>query len=62
LALVIGCSTGYELASRIALGFGYGAATLGISFEKAATSTKPGTPGFYNNLTFDEEARKAGLF
>jgi enoyl-[acyl-carrier protein] reductase/trans-2-enoyl-CoA reductase (NAD+) len=61
LALVIGCSTGYGLASRIAAAFGYGAATVGISFEKAASATKPGTPGWYNNLTFDTDAEAAGL-
>jgi enoyl-[acyl-carrier protein] reductase/trans-2-enoyl-CoA reductase (NAD+) len=61
LALIIGCSTGYGLASRIAAAFGYGAATVGVSFEKAATPSKPGTPGFYNNLTFDAEAAKAAL-
>ena len=60
LALIIGCSTGYGLASRIAAGFGYGAATVGISYEKPASETKPGTPGFYNNMVFDQEARKAG--
>jgi enoyl-[acyl-carrier protein] reductase/trans-2-enoyl-CoA reductase (NAD+) len=59
--LVIGCSTGYGLASRIAAGFGYGAATLGVSLEKAPTATKPGTPGYYNNQTFDAEAAKAGF-
>jgi enoyl-[acyl-carrier protein] reductase/trans-2-enoyl-CoA reductase (NAD+) len=62
LALVIGCSTGYGLASRIAAAFGCRAATIGVSFEKAGTETKPGTPGFYNNLTFDKEAAKAGLY
>ncbi|MDR2029023.1 MAG: trans-2-enoyl-CoA reductase family protein [Treponema sp.] len=61
LALIIGCSTGYGLASRIAAGFGYGAATVGISLEKAASATKPGTPGWYNNLAFDTEAARAGL-
>ena len=61
LALVIGCSTGYGLASRITAGFGYGAATVGISLEKPASQTKPGTPGFYNNLVFDREAQRAGL-
>jgi enoyl-[acyl-carrier protein] reductase/trans-2-enoyl-CoA reductase (NAD+) len=61
LALVIGCSTGYGLASRAAAAFGYGAATVGISFEKPASESKPGTPGFYNNLTFDRDAAKAGL-
>ncbi len=61
LALIIGCSTGYGLASRISAAFGYGAATVGISFEKAGSPTKPGTPGWYNNLSFDAEAHKAGL-
>jgi len=61
LALVVGCSTGYGLASRIAAAFGYGAATVGISLEKAATDSKPGTPGYYNNLAFDKKAREAGM-
>ena len=61
LALVIGCSTGYGLASRICAAFGYGAATVGVSLEKPAGESKPGTPGYYNNLAFDREAEKAGL-
>ena len=61
LALVIGCSTGYGLASRIAAAFGYGAATVGVSLEKPGSESKPGTPGFYNNLAFDREARKQGI-
>ncbi|MDR1986690.1 MAG: trans-2-enoyl-CoA reductase family protein [Treponema sp.] len=61
LVLIIGCSTGYGLASRIAAGFGYGAATVGISLEKPPSARKPGTPGYYNNHTFDGEAVKAGL-
>jgi enoyl-[acyl-carrier protein] reductase/trans-2-enoyl-CoA reductase (NAD+) len=61
LALVLGCSTGYGLASRVAAAFGYAAATVGVSFEKPATESKPGTPGFYNNLSFDREAARAGL-
>ena len=61
LVLVVGCSTGYGLASRIASAFGYGAATVGISLEKPASESKPGTPGYYNNLAFDKKAREAGL-
>ncbi len=61
LVLVVGCSTGYGLSSRIGAAFGYGAATVGVSFEKAGTDTKPGTPGWYDNLAFDAEAAKAGL-
>lgn len=61
LVLVLGCSTGYGLASRISAAFGYGAATVGVSYEKAGSATKPGTPGWYDNLAFDAEAAKAGL-
>ena len=61
LALIVGCSTGYGLASRIAAAFGYGTATVGVSYEKAGTSTKPGTPGFYNNQAFDRVAAASGL-
>jgi enoyl-[acyl-carrier protein] reductase/trans-2-enoyl-CoA reductase (NAD+) len=61
LVLVIGCSTGYGLASRVVSAFGYGAATVGVSFEKAASATKSGTPGWYNNAAFEAEAAAAGL-
>jgi enoyl-[acyl-carrier protein] reductase/trans-2-enoyl-CoA reductase (NAD+) len=61
LVLVVGCSTGYGLASRISAAFGYGAATVGVSFEKAASATKPGTPGWYNHRIVEAEAEKAGL-
>ncbi|MDR1399161.1 MAG: trans-2-enoyl-CoA reductase family protein [Treponema sp.] len=61
LALVIGCSTGYGLASRIAAGFGYRAATIGVSLEKPGSKTKPGTPGYYNNMAFERAAAKASL-
>lgn len=60
--LVLGCSTGYGLASRISAAFEYGADTIGVSFEKAGTETKGGTPGWYNNLAFDRAAKREGLF
>lgn len=60
--LVLGCSTGYGLASRIAAAFEYGADTIGVSFEKAGTETKGGTPGWYNNLAFDKACEKDGLW
>ncbi|MBO7637611.1 MAG: bifunctional NADH-specific enoyl-ACP reductase/trans-2-enoyl-CoA reductase, partial [Treponema sp.] len=59
--LVLGCSTGYGLGSRISAAFEYGADTIGVSFEKEATERKFGTPGWYNNLEFDKEAKAAGL-
>ncbi|MDR1251903.1 MAG: trans-2-enoyl-CoA reductase family protein [Treponema sp.] len=61
LALILGCSTGYGLASRIAAAFGYGAATVGVSLERAPSAAKTGTPGWYNNKTFDLDAGKAGI-
>jgi len=61
LVLVVGCSIGYGLASRISAGFGYGAATVGLSFENEPTEKRCGTPGYYNNKTFDNEAEKSGL-
>lgn len=62
LVLVLGCSTGYGLASRITAAFEYGADTIGVSFEKTATDKKGGTPGWYNNAAFDRAAAKDGLF
>ncbi|HUW41783.1 MAG TPA: enoyl-ACP reductase FabV [Rectinemataceae bacterium] len=59
--LVVGCSTGYGLASRIAAAFGFGAATLGVSYERGPSEASTGTPGWYNNRSFDAEAGAAGL-
>ena len=60
--LVIGASTGYGLATRITAAFGYGAATLGVFFEKPGTEAKPGTAGWYNSAAFDKLAKQAGLY
>ena len=60
--LVIGASTGYGLASRIATAFGSGAATLGVFFEKAGTESKTGTAGWYNSAAFQRAAEQAGLY
>jgi enoyl-[acyl-carrier protein] reductase/trans-2-enoyl-CoA reductase (NAD+) len=60
--LVIGASTGYGLASRITAAFGYGAATLGVFFEKPSSETKTGTAGWYNSAAFDKLAKQAGLY
>src|SRR5574344_3014627 len=60
--LVLGCSTGYGLASRISAAFEYGADTIGVSFEKEPTETKGGTPGWYNNMAFDRAAKSEGLY
>ncbi len=60
--LVIGSSTGYGLASRIAVAFGYGADTLGVMFEKESNGRRTATAGFYNTRAFEEEAKKEGLY
>ncbi|HET6725700.1 MAG TPA: enoyl-ACP reductase FabV [Gammaproteobacteria bacterium] len=59
--LVIGASTGYGLAARIAAAFGFGAATLGVFLEKPARGARTGSAGWYNAAAFDKLARDAGL-
>lgn len=63
--LVIGCSSGYGLASRIVAAFGFKASTIGVSFEQEGSDSPTpisGTPGWYNNMAFDSEAKAAGLY
>ena len=60
--LVLGCSGGYGLASRIVAGFGCGASTLGVSFEKAPTESKTASAGWYNNKAFETRAAEQGLY
>ena len=60
--LVLGCSGGYGLASRIVAGFGCGAHTLGVSFEKAPTESKTASAGWYNNKAFEARAADAGVY
>lgn len=58
--LVLGCSTGYGLASRIVNTFGSQADTVGVSFEKEPTESKTASAGWYNNRAFEKRARAAG--
>lgn len=60
--LVIGASTGFGIASRIAAAFGSDAATIGVFFEKPSSEGKLGTAGWYNSAAFEQEAQKAGLY
>lgn len=59
--LVIGASTGYGLASRIAAAFGSRASTLGVFFERPSENDRSATPGWYNTIAFTRAARAAGL-
>lgn len=60
--LVIGASTGFGLASRIAAAYGSGAATIGVYFEKEAAEGKTATPGLYNTAAFQDFAHADGLY
>ena len=60
--LVVGASTGYGLASRIATCFGAGAATLGVFFERPAAGKRTATAGWYNSAAFHQAARNAGHY
>ena len=60
--LVIGASTGYGLASRIAAAFGGNAATLGVFFEKPAEEGRTGSAGWYNSAAFEDAAHASGLY
>ncbi|HWU18806.1 MAG TPA: enoyl-ACP reductase FabV [Devosia sp.] len=58
--LVLGCSTGYGLASRIVTTFGSDADTIGVSFEKPPAENKTASAGWYNNRAFEQRAKAAG--
>lgn len=60
--LVIGASTGYGLASRIAAAFGSNAATVGVFFEKPAAGKRTASAGWYNSAAFEEAAHEANLY
>ncbi len=60
--LVIGASTGYGLASRIAACFGGGAQTVGVFFEKPALRNRTATAGWYNSVAFERAGKDAGCF
>ena len=59
--LIIGSSTGYGLASRIAAACLYDADTIGVFFERKGAEKKSGTPGYYNTAAFHTYAKENGL-
>jgi enoyl-[acyl-carrier protein] reductase/trans-2-enoyl-CoA reductase (NAD+) len=61
-ALIIGSSTGYGLASRIAAAWGFGAKTLGVCLEREPDGNKTASAGFYNTAAFHDFARRDDLF
>ncbi|MBS9935694.1 enoyl-ACP reductase FabV [Vibrio alginolyticus] len=59
--LIIGASSGFGLAARIALTFGgANADTIGVSFERGPSEKGVGSAGWYNNVFFKREANQAG--
>ena len=60
--LVIGASTGYGLATRIAACFGGGARTVGVFFERPALRNRTASAGWYNSVAFESAAREAGHY
>src|SRR4051812_10273910 len=60
--LVIGASTGYGLASRIAAAWGCRARTLGVFFERPPADDKTASAGYYNTVAFHDAALRDSLF
>lgn len=60
--LVIGASTGYGLASRIAVTYGYGADTIGVYFDREAKGKRTATAGWYNTKAFEKFAAEDGYY
>ncbi len=61
-ALVIGSSTGYGLASRIAASWGLGCRTLGVFLERPPSGRRTATAGYYNCVAFHRAADRDGLW
>ena len=61
-ALIIGASTGYGLATRIAAAYGAGADTIGVAFERPASGSRTATAGWYNTAAIDSCAAADGLY
>ena len=58
--LIIGGSSGYGLASRVALAKGAGANTVNVSFERPPKGKKTGSAGWWNNIWFQKLAENTG--
>lgn len=58
--LVIGASTGYGLATRIAAAWGMGCRTLGVFLEKPPSGRRTATAGYYNCVAFHQASKRDG--
>lgn len=59
--LIIGGSSGYGLASRIALAFNARAYTYNVSYERPGSKRSTASAGYYNNLAFESLASQKGI-
>ena len=57
-ALVIGCSAGYGLAAAVTGLFGYGAATIGLCYERPATARRSASAGWYRTAALAGPGRR----
>jgi len=56
--LIIGGSSGYGLATRIALAYASNSNTVNVSFENDPKGSKTGSAGWWNNIYFQEFAKE----
>jgi enoyl-[acyl-carrier protein] reductase/trans-2-enoyl-CoA reductase (NAD+) len=61
-ALVLGASSGFGLASRIALAKSNRTATVGVFLERAPRERRTGSPGHYATKAFAEYCAKEGIY
>ncbi|MGL4382470.1 MAG: enoyl-ACP reductase FabV, partial [Bacilli bacterium] len=59
--LIIGGSSGYGLASRIALAFSSNSFTYNVSYESAPKGKMTGSAGYFNNYYFKQAADQAHI-
>lgn len=60
--LVVGSSAGYGLASRISAAYLWGAATIGVMFERPANGKRTASAGWYNTAAFEKFACEDGIY
>lgn len=60
--LIIGASTGFGFASRMALALNGEASTLGVFLERPYSETKNASAGWYHTAAFEEVAHQKGLY
>lgn len=60
--LILGASSGFGLAARIALTFGGAQAdTIGVSFERGPSEKGTGSAGWYNNVFLNVKLKKKAV-